>query len=214
MVGYGDHLTLKLADPVQQHVRGSLRTSARSRLAERADHRPGELEGIGPRTSDDGWPTGLEQRIHRRGGLPRPVELLANFGRGDLGRLRICPLRSTSTYRPRCLSRSTSSAKACAWSSSSATSLRGIVANLVALPGALNGTAAVSWPAISFIGCHSSIRPSGARSLSSSGMAANAARLSALPTSSTAIPAIKFARALTYPTSSYPPSSAIPSHSQ
>src|SRR5258707_2530492 len=91
MAGYGDHLTLKLADRVQQHVRGSLRTSARSRLAERTDHRPGELEGIGPRTSDDGWPTGLEQRIHRRGGLPRPVELLANFGRGDLGRLPYLP---------------------------------------------------------------------------------------------------------------------------
>src|SRR5258708_3878936 len=87
MAVYGDHLTLKLADRVQQHVRGSLRTSARSRLAERADHRPGELEGVGPRTSDDGWPTGLEQRIHRRGGLPRPVKLLADFGRGDLGRL-------------------------------------------------------------------------------------------------------------------------------
>src|SRR5258708_18863963 len=91
MAGYGDHLTLKLADRVQQHVRGSLRTSAGSRLAERTDHRPGELEVIGPRPSDDGWPTGLEQRIHRRGGLPRPVELLANFGRGDLGRLPYLP---------------------------------------------------------------------------------------------------------------------------
>src|SRR5258707_14445822 len=87
MAVYGDHLTLKLADRVQQHVRGSLRTSARSRLAERADHRPGELEGVGPRTSDDGWPTGLEQRVHRRGGLPRPVELRAAFGRGALRRL-------------------------------------------------------------------------------------------------------------------------------
>jgi hypothetical protein len=88
--------------------------------------------------------------------------------------------------RPRCLSRSMSSANARALSSVSATSLRGMVTNLVALPGAPNGIAAVSWPSTSFHWCHSSMRPTGARALTFAGIAARAAILPALPTSSTA----------------------------
>ena len=43
------HLALKLGGSVAQHVRGSLGTSGKSRLAERTDHRTGELDVGGPR---------------------------------------------------------------------------------------------------------------------------------------------------------------------
>ncbi len=72
--------------------------------------------------------------MHPQGGLPGPVELLADFGRGDLGRLPDLPAAVPSTYGPRCLSRSVSCANACASSSISATSLRGMVTNQFALP--------------------------------------------------------------------------------
>jgi hypothetical protein len=65
----------------------------------------------------------------------------------------------------------------------------------VRLAGAPNGTAAVSWPATSFIWCHSSMRPTGACARRFSGMAAGAAMPSALPTASTASPASEYARA-------------------
>ena len=52
----------------------------------------------------------------------------------------------------------------------SATSLRGVVTNVAAKAGSPNGTAAISMPATSFHWCHSSIRPTGARSLRFSGM--------------------------------------------
>jgi hypothetical protein len=68
-----------------------------------------------------------------------------------------------------------------------------MVTNLVAMPGAPNGTAAVSMPLTSFSWCQASMRPTGARALTFSGMAARVITAS-LTTSSTASPASEYAR--------------------
>ncbi len=84
---------MKLAGRVQQHVRGSLGTSdqSQSHLAARADQRTGEFDRVGARVGKPYLRAGAEQRIRRRSGPPGPVELLADFGRGDLGRLPDVP---------------------------------------------------------------------------------------------------------------------------
>src|SRR5262249_23927700 len=81
------HKTPKLGDSYSQHVRGSLGTSAKSHLAERADQRPGKLNSSGLRVAERLWRSGVEQRVRRQCRLPRVGELLADFGRSDLRRL-------------------------------------------------------------------------------------------------------------------------------